>query len=52
MIFAGLLSLLMACVDENRTKKEIKRNKPEAQRRVQRWDNNMKQLKELQNKRY
>ncbi len=52
MIFGGLISLVMAVLDEKNTRKQIRDNKVVSQKRVAKWQNNMKQLKELQNKKY
>lgn len=52
MILGGLISLVMAILDEKNIKKQTRDNKVAAQRRVITWQNNMRQLKELQNKKY
>ncbi len=52
MFFGGLISLVMAVLDEKNTRKQIRDNKVVSQKRVAKWQNNMRQLKELQNKKY
>lgn len=52
MFFGGFISLVMTIMDEKNTRKQIRNNKVTTQRRVTTWQNNMRQLKELQNKKY
>lgn len=52
MFFGGLISLVMAILDEKNTRKQMRDNKVASQKRVTTWQNNMRQLKELQNKKY
>lgn len=52
MFFGGLISLVMAVLDEKNIRKQIRNNKVTTQRRVTTWQNNMRQLKKLQNKKY
>lgn len=48
----ALITAIMALFDEYDTRKKYKQNQAAAQIRVQTWHENMRQLKELQNKKY
>lgn len=47
-----IINALLVIADEHDTRKQFKQNQAVAQKRVQTWSENMRQLKELQNKKH
>lgn len=52
MFVTNIITALLIIADEHDTRKKYKQNQDDAQKRVQTWSENMKQLKELQNKKH
>jgi hypothetical protein len=47
-----IIAIAVCALDEHDTKKKYKQNQPEAQKRIDRLNANMKQWEDLRNKKY